>query len=85
MRVKLKLATSLDAIEWFRALAGRRRPAGYGRACLEGLGLRPKVPAHRRPGQCAREMILLATRERPAALDGYSLKIVGWRSVTGEA
>jgi 3,4-dihydroxy 2-butanone 4-phosphate synthase/GTP cyclohydrolase II len=32
-----------------------------------------------------REMILLTTREvRPAALDGYSLKIVGWRSVTGE-
>jgi 3,4-dihydroxy 2-butanone 4-phosphate synthase/GTP cyclohydrolase II len=33
-----------------------------------------------------REMILLTTREvRPAALDGYSLKIVGWRPVTGEA
>ena len=33
-----------------------------------------------------REMILLATREvRPAALDGCSLKIVGWRPVTGEA
>ena len=32
-----------------------------------------------------REMILLSTREvRPAALDGYSLKIVGWRPVSGE-
>jgi hypothetical protein len=31
-------------------------------------------------------MILLTTRAvRPAALDGYSLKIVGWRPVTGEA
>jgi 3,4-dihydroxy 2-butanone 4-phosphate synthase/GTP cyclohydrolase II len=33
-----------------------------------------------------RDMILLTTRAvRPAALDGYSLKIVGWRPVTGEA
>jgi 3,4-dihydroxy 2-butanone 4-phosphate synthase/GTP cyclohydrolase II len=33
-----------------------------------------------------REMILLTTRPvRPAALDGYGLKIVGWRPVTGEA
>ncbi|HVM98755.1 MAG TPA: 3,4-dihydroxy-2-butanone-4-phosphate synthase [Caulobacteraceae bacterium] len=33
-----------------------------------------------------REMILLTTRPvRPAALDGYSLKIVGWRPVSGEA
>ena len=33
-----------------------------------------------------REMILLTTRAvRPAALDGYGLKIVGWRPVTGEA
>jgi len=32
-----------------------------------------------------REMILLTTRPvRPAALDGYSLKIVGWRPVSGE-
>jgi 3,4-dihydroxy 2-butanone 4-phosphate synthase/GTP cyclohydrolase II len=32
-----------------------------------------------------REMILLATREvRPAALDGYSLKIVGWRPMSSE-
>jgi hypothetical protein len=31
-------------------------------------------------------MILPTTREvRTAALDGYSLKIVGWRPVTGEA
>ncbi|MGH6958483.1 MAG: 3,4-dihydroxy-2-butanone-4-phosphate synthase [Caulobacteraceae bacterium] len=33
-----------------------------------------------------REMVLLTTRPvRPAALDGYSLKIVGWRPVIGEA
>jgi hypothetical protein len=33
-----------------------------------------------------RETIPLTTREvRPAALDGCSLKIVGWRPVTGEA
>jgi 3,4-dihydroxy 2-butanone 4-phosphate synthase/GTP cyclohydrolase II len=50
------------------------RDYGIGAQILRDLGVR--------------EMILLTTRPvRPAALDGYNLKIVGWRAVTagGEA
>jgi 3,4-dihydroxy 2-butanone 4-phosphate synthase/GTP cyclohydrolase II len=48
------------------------RDYGIGAQILRDLGVR--------------EMILLTTRAvRPAALDGYNLKIVGWRPVTGEA
>jgi 3,4-dihydroxy 2-butanone 4-phosphate synthase/GTP cyclohydrolase II len=65
------LAERLAGVEKPRAVDRSLRNYGVGAQILLDLGVRDMV-------------VMSSTRPNPAALDGYGLRIVGWRDMDGE-